>query len=100
MSKLIDDGNVSHQQLFAIREVLEYAASRHKTKELLVAWLDTPAGANGRTPAQLLAENEINRARLLAVSSPSPRLVPPPALVNRPVPKGSRATPRSTSSAS
>ena len=87
LSRLIDDGNVSHQQLFAICEVLERAASRYKTKELLVAWLDTPAGADGRTPAQLLAENEINKARLLAVSSPSPRLVPPPAWVNRPVPK-------------
>jgi transcriptional regulator with XRE-family HTH domain len=77
----------NRQRLFAVREVLERAASRHKTKELLVAWLDTPAGANGRTPAQLLAENEINRARLLAVSSPSPRLVPPPAWVNQPVPQ-------------
>jgi transcriptional regulator with XRE-family HTH domain len=77
----------NRQRLFAVREVLERAASRHKTKELLVAWLDTPAGADGRTPAQLLAENEINRARLLAVSSPSPRLVSPPAWVNRPVPE-------------
>jgi len=67
--------------------VLERAASRYKTKELLVAWLDTPAGADGRTPAELLAENEINRARLLAVSSPSPRLIPPPAWLNRPIPE-------------
>ena len=78
---------LNRQRLFAVREVLERAASRHKTKELLVAWLDTPAGADGRTPAQLLAENEINRARLLAMSSPSPRLAPPPAWVNRPIPE-------------
>jgi len=77
----------NRQRLFAVREVLERAASRHKTKELLVAWLDTPAGADGRTPAQHLAENEINRARLLAVTSPSPRLVPPPAWANRPIPE-------------
>ena len=80
----------NRQRLFAVREVLERAASRYKTKELLVAWLDTPAGADGRTPAQLLAENEISRARLLAMSSPSPRLVSPPAWVNRPIPENFR----------
>jgi transcriptional regulator with XRE-family HTH domain len=80
----------NRQRLFAVREVLERAASRYKTRELLVAWLDTPAGADGRTPAQLLAENEINRARLLAMSSPSPQLVPPPAWVNRPIPESFR----------
>ena len=35
--------------------------------------------------------NEINRARLLAVSSPSPHLVRAPAWVKRPVPEAFRA---------
>jgi hypothetical protein len=77
----------NRQCLFAVREVLERAASRHKTRELLIAWLDTPVGGDGRTPAQLLADNEINRARLLAMTSPSPQLVPPPAWANQPIPE-------------
>jgi len=75
------------QKLLAIRDVLERAARLHPTQDQLKTWLDTPFGADGRTPAQLFEANEINRARLLAVSSPSPRLARVPAWVKRPIPE-------------
>jgi len=78
----------THQQrLFAVRDVLERAARRYQGQAELKAWLDTPSGSDGRTPAQMLEANEINRARLLAVSSPSSSLVPPPVWVKRAVPE-------------
>lgn len=79
------------QRIFAVKDVLERAAVRYPTRDLLTAWLDTPRGADGSTPAQLLANNEINRARLLAVSSPSPHLVRAPSLVKQPAPEAFRA---------
>lgn len=83
--------DTNRQRIYAVRDVLERAARRHSTPELLTAWLDTPRGADGRTPAELLTNNEINRARLLAVSSPSPHLVRAPAWVNQPIPEAFRA---------
>jgi DNA-binding transcriptional regulator YiaG len=85
----IKDAN--RQRIYAVRDVLERAARRHSTPEQLTAWLDTPRGADGYTPAELLANNDINRARLLAVSSPSLRLVRAPAWVNRPIPEAFHA---------
>ena len=79
------------QRLFAVRDILERAWLRHPTRPQLIAWLDTPRGSDGRTPAQLLEANEINRARLLAVSSPSTSLKRAPAWVNRPIPEAFRA---------
>jgi transcriptional regulator with XRE-family HTH domain len=79
------------RRLLAVRDVLERAASRHPTPAQLAAWLDTPRGAEGVTPADLLARGEIARARLLAMSTPSPRLARAPAWVNRPVPPAFRA---------
>ncbi len=81
----ITDAN--QQKLLAVRDVLERAARLHPTQAQLKAWLFTPYGADGLTPAQLLEAGEINRARLLAVSSPSPRLVSTPAWVKRPIPE-------------
>lgn len=83
--------DVNRQRIYAVRDVLERAARRHSTPEQLTAWLDTPRGADGRTPAELLANNEINRARLLAVSSPSPRLVRASAWVKQPIPEAFHA---------
>ena len=85
----IKDAN--RQRIYAVRDVLERAARRHSTPELLTAWLDTPRGADGLTPAELLANNEINRARLLAVSSPSSHLVRAPAWVKQSIPEAFRA---------
>jgi len=81
----------NRRYLFAVREVLERASLRYPTPNELAAWIDTPRGADGRSPAQLLEANEINRARLLAVSSPSPRLRQVPSWVNQPVPEAFRA---------
>lgn len=78
--------DTNRQRIFAVREILERAWVRHTTRTQLTAWLDTPRGADGRTPAQCLAVGDIGRARLLAVSVPSPRLSLPPAWVRRPVP--------------
>ena len=85
----INDGH--RRRLFAVRDVLERAARRYTTPAELVAWLDTPRGVDGRTPAELLEMNEIDHARLLAVSSPSPKLVPSPTWVNRGIPRAFRA---------
>jgi len=85
----ITDAN--RRRLFAVRDVLERAAILHPTPVELAAWLDRPRGADGRTPAELLEIDEIDRARYLAVSTPSPRLARPPAWVREPVPEAFRA---------
>ena len=84
----ISDSN--KQRLFAVRAILELAARRYQTNEMLIAWLDTPRGADGRTPAELLGQGEINRARLLAISAPSPKLVRAPEWVKNSIPKAFR----------
>jgi DNA-binding transcriptional regulator YiaG len=83
--------DVHRQRILAVRDVLERAAYRHPTPELLVTWLDTPRRSDGRTPAKLLEMNEINQARLLAISSPSSKVVRPPQWVNTVIPEGFRA---------
>ncbi len=75
----------NRRRLFAVREVLERAAIRHPTPAQLAAWLYTPRGTDGRTPADLLERGDIDRARLLALSIPSPRLRRAPAWTRRPV---------------
>jgi transcriptional regulator with XRE-family HTH domain len=84
----ITDAN--RRRLFAVREVLERATLLYPTPVELAAWLDTPREAEGRTPAELLEMDEIDRARYLAVSTPSPRLARPPAWVRQPVPEAFR----------
>ncbi len=85
----ITDAN--RRRLFAIRDVLERATLLYPIPVELAAWLDTPRGADGRTPSELLEINEIDRARYLAVSMPSPGLARPPAWVRQPVPEAFRA---------
>jgi transcriptional regulator with XRE-family HTH domain len=77
----------NRQRLFGVRDVLERAATRYPTQALLVSWLDTPRGADGRTPAQILEANEIDRARLLAIATPSFKLIPAQPWVKRPIPQ-------------
>lgn len=84
----ITDAN--RRRLFAVREVLERAAQRHETPGKLAEWLDTPRGIDRRTPAELFEAEEIDRARYLAVSMPSPDLVPPPLWVRQPIPEAFR----------
>ena len=81
----------TRQRLFAVRDVLERAAVRHPGPSQLVAWLDTPRGVDGLTPAKTIENGDIDRARLLAISSPSSTVKRPPAWVRRPVPGAFRA---------
>lgn len=83
--------DTNRQRIFAVRSVLERALIRHRTRAELVEWLDTPRGADGRTPAQCLADGAIDRARLLAVSTPSTQLKRAPSWVRQPVPDAFRA---------
>src|SRR5258708_25861711 len=87
--KAIKDSN--RQRIFAVREVLERVLAQRATRLRLVEWLETPRGADGRTPAQWLAAGDIARARLLALSTPSPQLSRPPAWVRRAVPAAFQA---------
>lgn len=82
--------DTNRQRVFAVRGVLERALIRHATRAELVAWLDAPRGADGRTPAQHLIAGDIDRARLLAVSVPSLQLKRVPSWVRRPVPPAFR----------
>lgn len=83
--------DANRRRVLAVKEVLERALDRLKMPNDLVAWLDTPRGADGRTPAELLEANEVGRARLLAVSAPSPRLRRAPSWTKRPVAEAFRA---------
>jgi hypothetical protein len=65
------------QRLFAVRDVLERAAKRDPRPSELAAWLDTPRGVDAKTPAELLEAGKVGRARLLAITSPSPRVKAP-----------------------
>ncbi len=85
----ITDSN--RQRLLAVRGVLQHAVGLHPTPAELVAWLDTPRGADGYTPAELLERGDIDRARLFAVSKPSPHLVRTSIWVNQPVAEAFRA---------
>ncbi len=82
----------NRQRLFGVRDVLERATIGYPTQALLVSWLDTPRGADGRTPAQILEANEIDRARLLAITTPSPKLIPAQTWVKRPIPEAFRTS--------
>lgn len=66
------------RKLLAVRDVLERAAKRNPRPGELAAWLDTPRGADARTPADLLEADEVGKARLLALASPSSEVKTPP----------------------
>ncbi len=83
--ELILDHN--RQRLLQVKDVLERAASQHPTPASLATWLDTPRGAEGYTPAQLLERNEIGKARLFAISNPSPRLRRAQPWIRRSIPE-------------
>ncbi len=71
------------RKLLEVRDILERAQSKHPTALQLSVWLDTPRGADGKTPAGVLAEGDFDRARYLAMSVPSPRTKPAPDWVRR-----------------
>lgn len=78
------------QRLLALREVLQRAIDVQGAGDRLLAWLDTPRGIDGRTPAQLLEVADFNRARLLATTTRSPRLKSPPTWISREIPPSLR----------
>jgi len=63
----------NRQRLLAVREILERVQRRHDDEDALKTWLDTPSGVDGRTPRQLLLNNEIRKARALSVSTAPPQ---------------------------
>lgn len=65
--------------------------AQHSTLEELAVWLETPRGAEGFTPAELLERNEIGKARLYAISNPPSRLKRALPWVRRSVPEMFRA---------
>jgi transcriptional regulator with XRE-family HTH domain len=75
------------ERLLTVREILGHALSHQK--EPLATWLDTPRRVDDPTPAQLLAADEMGKARFQAVASPLR-----PNLRNRPAPKQVRPSPR------
>lgn len=85
----ISDGN--RRRLLTVRDVLERTQARNPSPAELAAWLDTPRGPDARTPAELLEAGEIDRARLLAITTPSAALRRPPEWARRPVAAAFRA---------
>lgn len=81
----ITDGHRRH--LLAVYDVLRRAQRNYPTPERLAMWLDTPAGVEAATPAELLEAGRFDRARMLAVVTPSPGLAPVPAWVRRRTPE-------------
>ena len=74
------------ERLLALQDVLDRAGRFHPTPQALQGWLQTPRGAEGHTPWQLLVQGEFDRARLLAMTKPSPGLLQPPAWLSKPSP--------------
>lgn len=79
-------GDANLRRLLAVRDVLGRAARRYPSPDLLRAWLLTPRGTDGKTPGDLLAAGEIDRARLLAMAPPAGGVSPLPAVLRRPTP--------------
>ena len=83
--------DINRRRIFGVRQILELAYNKHPTREQMLAWLDTPRLADGVTPAQALAAGNLDRARLLAISTPSLRLKRAAPWVRWPVPEAFRA---------
>ena len=71
--------DVNRRRLLTIWEVLERAQRLHRSPAELTAWLESPRTEEGHTPFYLLANGDFNRARLLALSTPSSRVKAPPS---------------------
>ena len=79
----ITDSN--RRRVLAIRQIVELATRRHQGPSRIAAWLDTPRGASGQTPFDLLVAGDLDQARYLAVSEPSPNLSRAPSWAYRPL---------------
>lgn len=65
----------SERRIHTVRALLELAQKQHQTPEHLRAWLKTPRNPDWRTPEQVIAAGEFDRARGLAISWPSGKLI-------------------------
>lgn len=74
----------SLRRLFETRDVLQRARRQYSGQAELVAWLYTPDGEHGISPARLLDQGEFDRARFLAVLTPT-TVEPMPVWARRPV---------------
>lgn len=66
--------DTNRRRVLVTDEVLRRAAAQHGTGQELKAWLDTPRGPEGVTPAKLLEAGRTDEARYFAVAAPSARL--------------------------
>ncbi len=64
---LITDAH--RQRVLIVLDILERAIVRRPTREQMQVWLDMPSMADGRTPAQELADGRFDYARYRAMSS-------------------------------
>jgi len=78
----IRDDNL--RRLMETHDVLRRAMRQRPERDALAAWLVTPDPHEGVSPEQLLKQGEFNRARMLAVLSPSD-VEPMPVWAKRPV---------------
>ena len=75
------------RHLLGVQDVLARALARCPSQAHLVAWLDTPRGADGRTPSEVIAAGELAKARLLAVTTPSPGVISRAIGSTQPIPQ-------------
>lgn len=73
------------RRVLGTKDVLERAIRHRQGNSQLMAWLETPDIELGVSPGRLLEQGDINRARLLAVMSPS-SVAPLPDWARREVP--------------
>ena len=69
----------NRQRLLAVWDVLQRVQRRRSSEDALKTWLDTPLSPDGRTPRQLLVNNEIGRVRALSLSVSSAQAISSPA---------------------
>ncbi|MGA7732570.1 MAG: hypothetical protein WCD37_15025 [Chloroflexia bacterium] len=67
-----DISNEDEGRILAVRNILKRAESKYVTPKKLSTWLKTPVNSLELTPADALHNGEIDRARFLAVATPSP----------------------------
>lgn len=74
----------SLRRLLETKDVLQRAQLQYPSPNQLIIWLNTPDKEHGIAPARLLSEGDFDRARFLAVLTPS-TVEPTPSWAKRPV---------------
>jgi DNA-binding transcriptional regulator YiaG len=76
---------VHRRHLLETKDILQRAARMHPGRDGLITWLNTPDEEEGMSPARLLEQGHFDRARLLAVLSPT-TVMPTPEWAKHSVP--------------